>query len=402
MARRQAAATSRTTTGRITAVKSFSKIIFFLALIVPSLSAQWITSLDFNARAQKGIDHVYNLEFEQAEAEFSFLAQKYPSHPAGKFFLAMIDWWTILMDIDDESHDDRFIQRLDEVIELCDRLLEVNKNDVSALFFKGGALGFRGRLRANRSSWIKAANDGRLALPIVQHAYEIAPDNHDILLGIGIYNYYASTIPEKYPIVKPLMLFFPSGDKKKGIQQLREASVKAQFAAIEAKYFLLQLSYSYERYYDSAYVLASSLLRRFPNNVLFHRYLGRSAYVLGRHGEAQGIFWDILQRCEKKQRGYYHHAKREALYYLALCEMNKQNYDQALRYFYRSDEVSREIDKNDQSGFMVLANLRIGMIYDLQKKRQYAQGQYQKVLNMKKFENSHELANKYLKTPHTQ
>jgi len=90
------------------------------------------------------------------------------------------------------------------------------------------------------------------------------------------------------------------------------------------------------------------------------------------------------------------------LYYLALCEMNKQNYDQALRYFYRSDEVSREIDKNDQSGFMVLANLRIGMIYDLQKKRQYAQGQYQKVLNMKKFENSHELANKYLKTPHTQ
>ena len=377
--------------------------LFLLTIIFASSAAsQWVTSPDFDAQAQRGIAAVYNLEFEKANTEFSSLARNYPSHPAGKFFLAMIDWWKILMTIDDESNDDQFIERMDEVIDLCDSLLDVNENDVSALFFKGGALGFQGRLRANRNSWIKAANDGRLALPIVQKAYAIAPDNYDILLGIGIYNYYASTIPEKYPIVKPVMVFFPTGDKAKGIEQLTKASEKAKFASLEAKYFLLQLSYNYERQYERAYELSTSLWNRFPNNVVFHRYVGRSAYSLSKYGEAQGAFAEILKRSNEEQRGYSGFAKREALYYLGMIAMNTNGLDQALRYFYQCDELCRSVDKNEPSPFMTMANLRIGMIYDVQKKRNHAIQQYQKVQKLKKFENSLELADQYLKRPYVQ
>ncbi len=379
----------------------FRSILFFTLFTSVSFS-QWITSPEFDEQAQRGINAVYNLEFEKAETEFSLLAKNYPSHPAGKFFLAMIDWWKILMTIDDESRDAAFIQKMDEVIELCDSLLDVNENDVSALFFKGGALGFQGRLRANRSSWIKAANDGRLALPIVQKAYKIAPDNYDILLGIGIYNYYAATIPEKYPIVKPVMVFFPTGDKQKGIEQLTIASEKAKFASLEAKYFLLQLSYNYERLYDRALELSTSLYKQFPNNVVFHRYVGRSTFVLGKYAEAQSLFLDILSKCENKQRGYSLYAKREALYYLGMISMNITDYDGSLKYFYQCDELSRELDVEEQSAFMTMANLRIGMIYDMQKKRNYAIMQYQKVQRLTKFENSHELAQQYLKKPYGQ
>jgi tetratricopeptide (TPR) repeat protein len=364
--------------------------------------SQWITSPAFDAQAQRGINAVYDLEFEKAEVEFFALAREYPSHPAGKFFLAMIDWWKILMTIDDESNDDKFIKKMDDVIDLCDSLLEVNENDVRALFFKGGALGFQGRLRANRSSWIKAANDGRRALPIVQKAYKIAPDNYDILLGIGIYNYYASTIPEKYPIVKPVMVFFPTGDKKKGIEQLTIASEKAKYASLEAKYFLLQLSYNYEHQYEKAFELSSSLLQQFPNNVVFHRYVGRSTFSLSKFGESQSAFAEIFKRCENNQRGYSGYAKREAAYYLGMIEMTTANYNQALKYFYQCDEISRVLDKEETSAFMTMANLRIGMIYDVQKKRKYAVMQYQKVQHLKKFENSLELAEQYLRKPYNQ
>ncbi|MDP1675756.1 MAG: hypothetical protein Q8L88_02730 [Bacteroidota bacterium] len=378
--------------------QSFLLVILFSSV----LSSQWITSPDFDAQAQRGINAVYNLEFEKAELEFSSLARNYPSHPAGKFFLGMIDWWKILMTIDDESMDDIFIQKMDDVIELCDSILHINENDVAALFFKGGALGFQGRLRANRSSWIKAANAGRQALPIVQKAYKIAPNNYDILLGIGIYNYYASTIPEKYPLVKPVMVFFPTGDKLKGIEQLIKASEKAKFASLEAKYFLLQLYYNYERQYEKAYNLSTSLLKQFPNNVVFHRYVGRSSFVLLKYGESSAAFSEILERCVKNIRGYNDFAKREALYYLGMVSMNIFNYDLALKYFYQCDELSRNIDKDDGSPFMTMTNLRIGMIYDIQKKRNYAIMQYQKVQRMKKFENSHELAQQYLKSPYFQ
>jgi len=375
------------------------RAIILIILFTSAASSQWITSPEFDAQAKRGIAAVYNLEFEKAQGEFSSLAKDYPSYPAGIFFLAMIDWWKILMTIDDESYDDAFIGKMDEVIDLCDSLLDVNENDVGALFFKGGALGFQGRLRANRSSWIKAANDGRLALPIVQKAYTLAPDNYDILLGIGIYNYYASTIPEKYPIVKPVMVFFPTGNKQKGIEQLTLASEHAKFAALESKYFLLQLNYNYERQYSKAYELSTSLFKQFPNNVVFHRYVGRSSFSLTKYGESQSAFQEILRRCESAQRGYSNIAKREALYYLGLIAMTMEQYEQALQYFYQCDELCRIVDKDDDSGFMVMTNLRIGMVFDVQKKRNYAILQYQKVQRLKKFENSHELASQYLKAP---
>lgn len=380
-----------------TLFRLFLSVIF----LTSALYSQWVTSPEFDLHAQRGINAVYNLEFEKAETEFSSLSLNYPNHPAGKFFLAMIDWWKILMAIDDESNDDAFIEKLDDVIAICDSILDKNKNDVGALFFKGGALGFRGRLRANRSSWIKAANDGRLALPIVQKAFAISPDNYDILLGIGIYNYYAAIIPERYPIVKPVMVFFPEGNKQKGIEQLTKASEKAKFAALEAKYFLLQLSYNYERKYEMAYELSTSLLSQFPNNVVFHRYVGRSSYMLAKYGESQTAFSDIVIRSENNQRGYSNYAKREAFYYLGMIALNTSNYDQALKYFYQCDELSRILDKKEPSAFMAMTNLRIGMIYDRQLKRNYAIMQYQKVLSLPKFENSHELAQQYLKTPHT-
>lgn len=379
------------------------RFLIVIVMIVPAVAeSQWITSNDFDARAQRGIHYVYNLEFEKAEEEFAQLSYQYPSHPAGKFFLGMIEWWRILIEIDDESHDDTFIKKMDDVIDLCDSLLDHNNNDITALFFKGGALGFQGRLRANRSSWVKAANDGRRALPIVQKAYAIAPDNYDILLGIGIYNYYAATIPERYPLVKPVMIFFPSGDKQKGIEQLEMASERAHFASIEAKYFLLQLNYNYERKFQRALEISRELFQEFPNNVLFHRYVARSNFVLSQVAEAELLFRQIVERNEKQWRGYGNFALREAHYYLGLLLMQRQQYDEALQHFFECDKLCRLLDSKEQSGFMVLANVRIGMIYDLQKKRRFAVLQYEKVNAMREFENSRDLAKKYLKEPYTQ
>ena len=379
----------------------FLAALSLVCLVHRESSAQWLTDPNFDLHTKKGIDLVYNLEFERAEQEFQHLVAAYPQHPAGYFFIAMVDWWRILMDIDNESLDDRFIAKLDVVIDKCDSILDINPDDVTALFFKGGSLGFRGRLRANRGSWVKAANDGRLALPIVQRAYKIAPGNFDILLGIGIYNYYAEAIPEQYPIVKPLMIFFPAGDKKKGIEQLILAAVNAKYAATEAGYFLLQLNYTHEKQFDKALQISQKLFAQFPNNVVFHRYVGRCFVSLGRWEKARLTFDNILSRCGNPGAaivGYSESAKREALYYLGVQAVNIGKYDDALRNFYRCDEVSRELDKNGESGFMVMANLRIGFVYDLQSNRDLAVVQYRKVLAMKKFENSHDQAEQYLKS----
>ncbi len=144
------------------------KIILFIFLLTNLFAQQ----SDFESRVELGIKQIYNIKFEDAEKTFRSLIADYPDHPAGRFFLAMIDWWKILLDVENESHDEIFFQKLEDVIFQCDKILEKDPDNVEALFFKGGSIGFRGRLRSLRESWLKAADDGREALPIVEKSFE--------------------------------------------------------------------------------------------------------------------------------------------------------------------------------------------------------------------------------------
>ncbi|MGA9115798.1 MAG: hypothetical protein WB626_03390 [Bacteroidota bacterium] len=357
---------------------------------------------EFDTRVRQGIEYVYNLEFEQAEREFAELVRLKPEHPAGPFFQAMVLWWRILIDIDNDRYDDRFHDALDGVVDLCDRILEKDERDVTALFFKGGAIGFKGRLNAHRSEWLAAANAGRKALPLVQTASALDPANYDIRLGSGIYNYYAEVVPREYPFVKPLLVFVPRGDKALGIRQLTDASERGKYADIEATYFLMQIYFQFEKNYPKAMDLALRLHTRFPRNPLFHRYLGRTSVSLGQWPQAEAAFDSVSARAQRAERGYGAAAEREAEYYLGLARMNRREFQPALVHFYRCDELSRTLDTEEPSAFMILTNLKVGMIYDLQEKRDLARKQYRKVLAMREYKDSYRQAEQYLKTPYVQ
>jgi len=382
-----------------------------IRLLIPSLSvliafvhptlAQWVADSVFDYHVQKGIDYTYNLEFEHANEEFSELVKLRPEHPAGPFFLAMIDWWKILLDLDDDSHDDEFFDKLDKVIDMCDERLDKNENDITALFFKGGAIGFRGRLHANRNHWLRAANDGRRAIAIVQKAYELQPDNADILLGIGIYNYYAEVAPDRYPFLKPFMWFLPKGDKAKGIEQLRVASQRAKYARIETTYFLLQLYFYFEKDYMAAYELATQLSNKYPNNALFQRLLGRCNVVLNHLNEAHAIYSEVVKRHQEGWTGYNNVSLREAYYYIGLYYMSVQQPVEALKQFSLCEQLSANVDRGSASGYRAMANLRMGMAFDLLKRREDAIQSYKRVLAMSEFEDSHDRAKQYLEKPYT-
>jgi tetratricopeptide (TPR) repeat protein len=378
--------------------------IFSLLLVLFSSSlshAQWIEDRIIEQRVQRGIDELYNYDFDKAESDISDVIKLCPEHPVGYFFRAMIQWERIISKFDDESQDEKLYKLLDVVVDICEKRLDENPDDVAAMFFKGGAVGFRGRLRANRGKWLGAVNDGIVALPLVRKAYELDPNNYDVLLGIGIYNYYASVIPDRYPIVKPAMIFFPSGDRKKGLEQLRQASLHAKYAQVEATYFLMQNYFTYEKDYSRALELARKLHEKYPNNSMFFRYLGRCLVSTGYLGEANDIFIDIIHRYTQHQIGYDMYDAREAYYYIGKFEFLAGRFDTALKNLYACDEISRILDKEESSGFMSLANLIVGMIYDVQGKRYYATEQYKKVLAMKEYENSYQDAEKYLQQPYT-
>jgi len=372
-------------------------ILFIFIALNQNVSPQ---TPHFDSLVTTGIKQIYSINFSEAEVTFRKLMADYPDHPSGRFFLAMIDWWRILLDLDVETYDELFFQKIEDVIYNCEQILDKEPNNVDALFFKGGAIGFRGRLRAYRESWLKAADDGREALPIVEQASLLDPNNLDVQLGFGIYNYYADVIPNRYPLLKPLMIFFPDGNREEGIEQLTNTALKGKYAKYEARYFLMTLYYTYENNPYKAEEFANMLVSDFPNNPIFEQWLGRISIKRGDYYSGSKIFASVMTKAEKNLPGYNtQKTKREASYYIGYQYRITNQLDSAKYFFEMCASTSKEIDKKEESGFWINAYLYLGMINDQLNERDKAVKYYEKLLEMREYLNSHELAKKYLSEP---
>lgn len=380
--------------------KIFINILLVVIFFTGSAYSQFpLLKSDADSIIKIGTEYIYNLQFKEAEECFKQVQIKYPDNPAGYFLDAMVEWWKLSIFRNTKEYDNKFETKIEKVLNLCNDRLDKNPLDIGALFFKGGALGFRGRFHVIRESWFRAATDGYNAFDILMKCFSVAPNNHDIMLGTGIYNYFADALPKEYPAIKPLMSFAPSGDRKIGLLQLKAAADYARYASIEAKVILLQIYYDFEKNYTEAEKIADELHKRFPNNPSFHRYLGRCYVSNWNLDKFENEWREILKRYIDNLPGYDVSTAREACYYIGTALMNRQNLDLALKYLYKCDEASRKIDK-EPTGFMILTNLKIGKINDMQGKREQAKAQYKKVLGWKDYQGSHFEAEQYSKSPY--
>jgi tetratricopeptide (TPR) repeat protein len=296
--------------------------------------------------------------------------------------------------------DEKFYDQLEEVIDICDNILDKNNRNVDAMFFKGGALGFRGRLLDIRESWFKAALDGKEGLALVFRAYEADPHNMDIQLGFGIYHYYADVIPAKYPAVKPFMIFFPKGDRMKGLQELENVAWNGRYARLESRYFMMTLNFQFEENMNETRRWGRILLNDFPNNPNFQKYYGLSFVKENNYPEAVKTFRDIYRKCNEGKPGYNKRFKREAGYYIAMDYKLRDITDSSAAFFEISEKLSRELDGKNESGFLINTVLYLAMLYDELGQRDKAIRYYNEVLRLKERNNSHSLARHYLKTPY--
>jgi tetratricopeptide (TPR) repeat protein len=369
-------------------------IILFLAT---SIFAQ-TSKLD--SLISRGIHQLYSIEFEKAELTFETIKKDYPKHPSGKFFEAMVVWWRILLDLRVEIYDDILRDKLELVIEHCDDILDEDEKNVDAIFFKGGALGYRGRLSSLRGDWFDAAADGKDALPLVFLAYELDSTNTDVVLGFGIYNYFAEVIPQRYPAVEPLMIFFPEGDKKKGIEQLEFVGKKGKYAKYEALYFLMTSYFSIENNNYKALEYAKILNEEFPDNPRFESYRGRISIRINDYKNAFNIFSSIINKYNLGYMGYTERIRREAEYYVGDYYKRIDSLDLSEKHFLNSEAISRIVDKENESGFLVNTLLYLGEINDLKGNRSKAIKYYKEVLDLDEYGNSHSKANRYIKSPY--
>ena len=352
-----------------------------------------------DARIQAGIDLIYQLHLDEAESYFEQIIEADPDNPLGYFFRAMVGWWRVLSDLEDTSHDQEFYRLLQVCIDVCDRRLEENPHDFDAILFKGGATGFRGRLRGDRGQYVGAARDGLKCLPLLDKSRQMEPTNKDILFGQGIYNYFAEVIPQRHPIVRPVMLFLHKGDRFLGLQQLVQVAREGRYARTEARYFLAQIHRVFEEDHLAALPHLEALHQQYPSNALFHRYRARTLVTIGRWNEGIQLYEEVIDRSRREEAGYHRRGLIEAFYYVGKNAFRLRQYEEATAAMIEADRLSHDLGSDMElqaaRGYTPLANLYAGMALDLAGRRAEAMERYDRVLELPAQGKSHKLADRY-------
>ncbi len=316
--------------------------------------------------ATQAINNMYNFNYDAAEKDFRWLTVKYPEHPIGFFLLGLNEWWKIVPDTKDETHDESCLANLDRAIDLADDMLDDDDTDKEAAFFQAAAYAFKGRLYTERGSWIKAAWAGKQALKYLEKCRGFGDFNPELAIGDGLYNYYSKWIPENYPSLKPMLIFFRKGVKSEGIKQLEYVASNAFYTRVEAKYFLMQI-YAMENQHQKAYNVANEMHVAYPNNSFFHRYAARTAFMIGKWDEAESMSLEILSKVNTATHGYESTAGRYSAFIIAyINHYMRKDYAKAKEYYNQTIAFALQNDSKD-SGYFLGANLSLGRIALIEK-----------------------------------
>ena len=328
----------------------------------------------------EAINQMYNYKFYEADKEFRWLRTRYPKHPMPYFMMGLAEWWKIVPNTDITDYDNQCLAYMDSTIILAEKLYDNNENKLEPAFFLAAAYAFKGRLYSERKKWTKATFAGKNALKYFDKCKGNAEFSPELLFGDGMYNYYAQWIPENYPLLKPILAFFPKGNKQSGIKQLEKTANTAFYTRVEARYFLLQI-YSMENQHEKAYEMAKYMTEQYPDNPFFERYYARSAFAQGRLNEAERVSKSILAKIERSQSGYEGVSGRTATYILGyINHLLYKNLPEAKKYYQQSIEFAKQTNSVN-AGYYWSSVLALGKIATDEKQYDQAQAYYKEVMD---------------------
>lgn len=339
----------------------------------------------------KGIESLYNSEFDTAEELFREVTLRFPKDPKGYFYLAMVTWSRLTYGFWTGEVVEEYSRRIDKTIRVAREKIARNEADCFTYFYLGGALGFKGRFKLMQRKWASSLFLALDAVEALKTCKSLDPDNQDVLLGLGIFDYYTSRLSGLIKFFSYLLI--TREGKEEGLRKLHAAADSAAYSAAEAKSVLLHIYLFMENDYANALSPARELALRFPNNHRYKYLEGLTYLKLNMDLEYDRVLEDF----QRMSRGAFSRAT-------AALWANQVPYLEASRNLFRGrfsearDKLRGIIEKTDPSSDPAMAAwplLKIGMSYDVEGERERALKYYAQIMAMENGAGAQFLAEKY-------
>ncbi|MBK6976293.1 MAG: hypothetical protein IPH28_03570 [Cytophagaceae bacterium] len=243
-------------------------LLVFLTFIC-SAEAQFFEDIKSKEIAQKGLDLLYNQEFEDAAIVFQTVKNRYPYHPVKHLISALeIEWRYLPIDKNPEQQK-RYLSELEKSITAAKSLYKIPEYKKEATFFLLAAYGFTALIYNYRSDYIASAKVAQKAYSYFVESKKYRDDNPEFLFPLGLYNYYRIQYPEDHPITKPLLVFFENGNKKQGLNDLETSIRTSLFSKVESNLYLANIYINYESNFKRALQISKALSLKYPQNDIY-------------------------------------------------------------------------------------------------------------------------------------
>ncbi len=382
------------------------------------LTAVFFLLMPLRARAEQlssGLDHFYNLEYDQAIADFereiaanTDVASNYNHLAMAVLYREMLRCGALESELvsgtnpflrrarmnptrEDQREFDEAIQRS---MDLSQTRLNSNPNDVRALYSLGVAYG----LRANysflvRKAWMDSLRDATYARKLHNRVTELEPSMVDARLVQGAHDYVVGSLPWHVRILGFLVGF--KGDKRDGIRTLEDVAVRAKANRVDAEVLLCAI-YRRERLPQKAVPLLERLISRFPRNYVLRFELAQMYGDLGDERHALAAVQQVEDLRRSGQPGYASLPAEKIYYARGTIQFWYWDLDQALVNLKRVAAHSQELDLNTGT----FTWLRLGQIYDLKRQRSLAVSAYQQAVRLSPDSDAAKLSRQYISAPY--
>jgi len=370
------------------------------------------------ARAEhfsSGLDHFYNLEYDQAIADFedeiaakTDLAASYNHLAMAILFREMLRCGALESELvsgtnpflrrakmnpsleDQRAFDDAIRKSMD----LSQARLSSDPKDVAACYRLGVAYG----LRANynflvRKAWMDALRDATAARKWHTRVTDLDPTMIDARLIQGMHDYVVGNLPWHLKLLGFLVGF--RGDKQQGIRTLEDVALRGDMNRVDAEVALCAI-YRRERLPQKAVPLLESLIARFPRNYVFRFELAQMYGDLGDEGHALAAVQRIEDLKTSGEPGYTSLPSEKIDYARGTIQFWYRDLDRALANMKRVTAHAEDLDLNTGT----FAWLRLGQIYDLKRQRSLAVGAYQQAVRLSPDSDAARLSRQYISAPY--
>ena len=343
-----------------------------------------------------GIEVLYNWEFEKAENQFLKVVAQDPDDPAGYFYLAMVTWSRLASGFWFPETVQEYGERIDRAIVVAMAKIENEKANSFTYFYLGGALGFKGRFKLMQRKYLSSFFLALNAIEALNTCLRIDPNNKDVLLGLGIFDYYTERLSGVLKWLTYLLLH--KGNRAEGLRKLHIVADEAIYSSMEAKSLLLHIYLFLEQNTShKALPIAKELADRFPKDPRYKFFQGVAYIKLDMDSQYREVldFFIEVSRKENSNAGAQVWKNRarylEASYYLFHGRYGKARS--------QLDAILSGGDPSSDPAMIAWPLLKKGMSYDLEGEREKALIIYEHILRMKNGAGAQFLAEKYIDEP---